>query len=289
MTTNNPLYKSDQGYAIMQAAYDLSVAQWPVPPERRTVSTRLGETHVLIAGDPSKPPLVYFHGWNGNASGTHVELDVARLTERYCIYAPDIPGHTGRSVQVRPATRGRAYVEWVYDLFGALGIERAYLVGVSGGGYMTMKTCAHLGERVFSAYGVVPHGIPAAKQPPPRFFRIVLASLLRGKGGAAYLVKRMGSPHKENDFDPQFMMWINKYFKAAMNPAPLTDDELRMIQCPVQVTFGGLDITMNVNKTVDRAHRLIAGVEVEVLADEGHLLSPDAWQRINDAMMAWLA
>lgn len=32
---------------------------------------------------------------------------------------------------------------------------------------------------------------------------------------------------------------------------------------------------------------LIPNADVQMLADEGHILSPEAWQLINDILMAW--
>lgn len=285
-------YRSQAGYALLQAHYDASLTEWPVTPESIMVETDLGQTHVLRVGEPTKPALMYFHGWNGNAAGTHSELDLPRLTDRFCVYIPDIPGHTGRSVAVRPDTKTRAFADWVRDMLNALAIDRVYLAGVSGGGYVACKASAHLADRVIQLLGIVPHGIPPAALPPLKFWMVVIPSFMNGKRGIRHFVERMGSPIKRGQAQisimTEYMLLMNKHFKPNYNPKPLTDDELQSITCPVQVIFGRHDITMKSDVAAARARKLIPNVHVQMLEAEGHLLTSDGLQRVNDLLYAWV-
>ena len=51
-------FKSDEARADYCRLYDAAIALSPVPVEESDVHTSFGITHVLTAGDPSKPPLV---------------------------------------------------------------------------------------------------------------------------------------------------------------------------------------------------------------------------------------
>ena len=54
-------FKSDEARADYCRLYDAAIALSPVPVEESDVHTSFGITHVLTAGDPSKPPLVALH------------------------------------------------------------------------------------------------------------------------------------------------------------------------------------------------------------------------------------
>lgn len=276
----------------MQQVYDESLAKWPVAYESIYIDTTVGKTHVLVTGDRTKPALFYFHGWNGNASGNISELDVVRLSQFYCIYMPDIPGHTGRSAQVRPDTKGTAFVQWTRELYDHFNLPKVYLAGVSGGGYMVVKSASHLPERVIRALGVVPFGIPAGSRPPLRFYMIAIPNLMMGQWGVRRFVRRMGSPTKHTnahiDEMQYYMQLATKHFKSAWNPAPLTDAELQAIQCPLDTLFGSDDIFMKTPTVAERARKLIPRVNVRILEDEGHIFSADGWRLVNDILCSWV-
>lgn len=44
------------------AAYDATLALWPVPHQALEVTTRFGTTHINVAGSPDLPPLLLIHG-----------------------------------------------------------------------------------------------------------------------------------------------------------------------------------------------------------------------------------
>ncbi len=62
MATNRPgqpgVFKSPEGEAEYQAAYDATLSAWPVPSKSIFVPTRAGLTHVLASGPEDAPPLV---------------------------------------------------------------------------------------------------------------------------------------------------------------------------------------------------------------------------------------
>lgn len=294
MIMPHPFYRSQKGFETLQKAYDDELMRWPMAPDSQWVKTRLGTTHVLSVGERQKPPLIYFHGWNGTAAGNHIELDLPRLTQFYCIYMPDTPGHPGRSAEVRPDTRGTVFADWAADMCDALGLERVFLAGVSGGGYLASKAAAHLGHRVRRALGIVPHGLPPSSYPPLRFFMLAIPGMVFGGSRLRYFVSRMGSPvYGDQNINMQglqhAMALMMAHFKPATNPLPLTDDELRGIVCPFYALFGRYDITMKTEAAAERTRRLIPQAEVRILEDEGHIFSPAGWQQVNSLLCSWVS
>ena len=55
-------FRSDEARAAYCQLYDAALATSPIPLTESDIETSFGRTHVLNAGDPSKPPLVALHG-----------------------------------------------------------------------------------------------------------------------------------------------------------------------------------------------------------------------------------
>jgi len=146
MIDNRQLYRSLEGYEKMMAHYERQLSNDPAPYDTYLVPTRFGTTHILAGGPKDAPPILLFHGWNGNAAGTGSEFSF--LFSNYRVYVPDIIGHAGKSAPQRLSTDTPDYAHWACDVLDALDIERAYVIGISGGGWMTLKFCAYYSHRI---------------------------------------------------------------------------------------------------------------------------------------------
>lgn len=107
------------------------------------VSTRIGRVAYESTGHG--PPLVLLH------SGGHDHHDfdaiVPRLAARYRTLAVDLPGH-GDSDSLREHTRAALLCEAVEELFDALALRDAVLVGNSVGGMAALRVALRWPERV---------------------------------------------------------------------------------------------------------------------------------------------
>ena len=90
------------------------------------------------------PVLLLIHGIAGS-SATWDDV-LPWLAERYCVVAPDLLGHGG-SAKPRGDYSLGAYASGVRDLLGALGHERASVVGHSLGGGVAMQFAYQFPER----------------------------------------------------------------------------------------------------------------------------------------------
>ena len=107
------------------------------------------ERRILVAGPETAPPLVLLHGIAGSADEWQGVMP--GLAERYRVYAPDAPGH-GHSAKPR-AHDGHRYDVAFYtaatlDLLGALGVDRAPLLALSGGGPVALTLALDHPDRV---------------------------------------------------------------------------------------------------------------------------------------------
>ena len=109
MESSSQLYRSEDAYLQSMQHYDVAVSKWDIQPESIYVDTRFGKTHILRIGASSKPPFVYFHGWNGNAAGVYTELDIPRLAETFQIHVVDTIGQSGKSAPIRLDTKDSSY------------------------------------------------------------------------------------------------------------------------------------------------------------------------------------
>jgi len=104
---------------------------------------RFDVRHVTIHGHRvgyrtagSGPVLLLIHGMAGSSTAWREVMP--RLAERYTVIAPDLLGH-GRSAKPVGDYSLGAYASGMRDLLGALGVERATVVGQSFGGGVAMQ------------------------------------------------------------------------------------------------------------------------------------------------------
>ncbi|HEY9855538.1 MAG TPA: hypothetical protein V6D05_07365, partial [Stenomitos sp.] len=61
-------FRTPEGQAHFEQAYQRVLAKWQVPYERFDVPTRFGTTHILAAGPQEAPPLVLLNAFGLGAS-----------------------------------------------------------------------------------------------------------------------------------------------------------------------------------------------------------------------------
>jgi pimeloyl-ACP methyl ester carboxylesterase len=100
-----------------------------VPVAQRLAETAGGLTPYLEAG--AGPPVVLLHGGFGGAGNWHRTVGPLSLAHR--VVVPDRPGY---GLSALPT--GVDEVAWLGDFLGALGLERAVLVGHAGGAALAL-------------------------------------------------------------------------------------------------------------------------------------------------------
>jgi hypothetical protein len=82
MSTYIPVFTSPEGKTEVLSAYDAIMDKWPVAYKELTLSTRFGETHVIVSGPEGAKPVVLLHALLASAIGSarklipHVEVQV---------------------------------------------------------------------------------------------------------------------------------------------------------------------------------------------------------------------
>lgn len=262
------IYKTPAGKKAILAAYDAVLARWPVPYETMHIPTRHGDTFVIACGNETAPSLVLLHGAGSNSA---IWMgDVEAYSRHHRVYAVDLIGEPGKSAPNRPAWDGSAYAEWLEDVFDALKIESATLIGTSQGAWTALKFATSAPERVDKLVLLTPGGIT-----PDRLsflVRIIPLSMLGAWGRKRINRLLFGSQPVPNDVE-DFMTLVMTHFKSRMGTLPLfSDEELQRLTMPTLVLIGAEDALRDGEKIIARMRELAPYLTATIIPNEGHAL-----------------
>ncbi|MGW4893551.1 alpha/beta fold hydrolase [Kitasatospora sp. NPDC004240] len=129
------------------AAYDATLARWPVPFETVDVPTEHGTTRVTVCGPLDGRPLVLLHG--GGATSTVWLATVGALAATHRVHAVDLIGDPGRSVHSgRPLDGVEGLTGWLDAVLDHLGLDGTDLCGHSYGGWIALEYALRHRRRV---------------------------------------------------------------------------------------------------------------------------------------------
>jgi pimeloyl-ACP methyl ester carboxylesterase len=266
--TSTSIYKTPAGEKAVMTLYDTLLDRWPVAHETLDIPTRHGSTFVIASGEPAAPPLVLLHGAGANSAVW--AGDVIEYSRHYRVYAPDLLGEPGKSAPVRPAWDSPAYAEWLEDVFDALNIDTATLIGISQGGWTALKFTVHAPGRVnrlvlMTPGGVVPGGWSFLA-------KVVLFSLL-GERGTRRMVRSLFGSQPVPDGVEDIIVLIMRNFKPRVGVLPLfSDEDLQRLTMPTLLLGGTQDALFNLGKIAARLQRLVPHLEVIIIPGAGHAL-----------------
>jgi pimeloyl-ACP methyl ester carboxylesterase len=188
------------------------------------------------------------------------------------VYALDTIGDVGRSVQRVEINDARDLSRWLDETLGALGVERAHLVGTSYGGWLALNLAAMSPGRVAALTLIETGGLARI-----RLGRFMLwgIPMLLGWLAPGPIRRRMARSRPLLD-DPRLLRvglhgQLNHPFRLP-KPEPLTDAQLANINVPTTVVVAGRSAPFDPRVAATRA-RLIPGAIVEVVVGAGHDVS----------------
>jgi 3-oxoadipate enol-lactonase len=253
------------------------------------------ELHYTERGPRDAPAVVLLHGFPLDGTMWDDQLDA--LAARYRAVVPDLRGH-GRSEAPPGPYLMAEHVADVRALLDRLGIERAALVGLSMGGYVTMNFLAAHPERVWAAALVDTRAegdTELTKQNRALQAQDVLANGMGPFIEAA--IPRMYAPRTIRE-RPQLVERYRRIVERARPPAvaaalgglaarPDVTDVLRGVTCPVLVVVGSEDI---LTPPADARHITEAApnARLEVIEGAGHLANIEAPEEVNRLLLDFL-
>ena len=291
-------FKDDATKARYMAAYDALLAKWPVPFEELFVPTGLGVTHVVVSGPQDAPPLVLLHAFL--ATATVWRPNVEGLSRHFRVYAVDIIGQVGKSVSNRPIKNRRTYANWMCELFDALGIARASLVGSSYGAFLALSQASLAPERVDRVVMINPGGVFAS------FILFVLRMMLfalilklfeslhlRAKGPTLSVASVLGrnvqlSPDDTAWADLVSLLWPKGMRPNAFPPTTFSAAELRAIRTPALLLMGDNDLLYDPRVVLKRARKRMPSLEAHMIPNAHHIAAMARPDEVNARIIQFL-
>src|SRR5579863_553510 len=279
------VFKSEDGERAVRERYLTLLKHWPVPNEQLSVPTREGETFVVIGGPESAPPLVLLHG--SAATSAMWMGDIATWAAHFRVYAIDMIGEPGLSAPSRPPLESEAHALWLDDVFMALRLTRASLVGVSLGGWLAVDYATRRPERAESLVLLCPGGV--GRQKSGFIFKAVALRVLGPWGERKIQELVLGPPLANPSPALQYFMeyaaLINRHFRYRTVKLPVfSDDVLKQLTMPLMAIVGGRDVLLDSADTRRRLESLVPHAEIHFLPEARHFI-PSQTKPILEFMM----
>jgi pimeloyl-ACP methyl ester carboxylesterase len=275
MATTETIYRSEAARAAVERLYDQALTRVPFATESRMVSTRFGDSHVLVSGPVHAPPVVVFQG--GNVVNPLTLAWFAPLADQVRIYAPDTIGQPGKSAGQRISANDSSLGDWSTDVLDGLGLPSASFVGISYGAGVLLRLAAAHPERIDRAVLVVPAGI--ADVPLGSMLKLAAGYLsyraVARRSIVVSTVRQLTGP----DPDPLMVDSTALAFRSTQldteMPRNATAEELHRLTAPVMVFAGEHDPLFPPERVLPRARELFPNlVAAETLTGCAHILSP---------------
>jgi len=285
------IYKSEAGRERVLAAYDDATGRLQPPiREQRTVETRFGNTHVLVCGPEDAAPVMFFHG--GNSFNADTLAWFPDVIDQFCVYAPDLIGHPGRSAETRLSPTDLTYGEWAAEVMISLGLEHAATLGVSYGAGIILRLATLAPRMLDKAALVVPSGLVKPKM--MSMIKMVVPWLQHSVSPSRQVVIRMlqplfgDNPVDDQDVDTFSAIFQNVRIERGL-PRPTDASELASLDALVLVIAAELDVLFPASRVIPRAQEIIPNLyAAEQLAGSGHYPSPEDRQRISRRVAEFL-
>ncbi|MFG1814961.1 alpha/beta fold hydrolase [Kribbella sp. NPDC049174] len=280
-------FVSAEAQAAYLRLYDVTLMGIPGQRESVDVSTTYGRVRVYQYGPDDGVPIVLLHG----RAGTTVmwEQNIPGLAAKHPVYAIDVLGEPGRSVQTVPIRSSREQSVWLDETLAELGVEKAHVVGVSGGAWLAFNLALHAPERIASLALVEPANVFA------RFdWRFLLGgfSLVPGLPdgvSARYLQWVAGRVPIEQPAGRLVMAGLRDYRMKLPMPSYGTDDALRSIHVRTLALLGGRSVVHDPLNAARRAQTFLPDNQTELWPEAGHGLPTEYPEQFNTRLLEFLA
>lgn len=136
MVVDSSIFKTLKFEKQYLELYETVLAKWNVPIEPLDITTRFGITHINACGENEKPALILLPGFGANS--TMWFPNASTLSSKFRVYAIDTNGQPGKSIPSQKLTASSS-ADWIAEVLDGLGLEKAYLAGISLGGWLSLN------------------------------------------------------------------------------------------------------------------------------------------------------
>jgi pimeloyl-ACP methyl ester carboxylesterase len=278
------IYKSPKVEARFLEMYDEKMEAWPVPYEDVFVDTAYGQVHVIVSGPEDAPPVLLLHA--SGVAGWSWLYNAEELSQDYRIYAIDTLGDAGKSklsnVDNYPQN-GQQQGELYAEIAGKLGVEKAYVVGASEGGFIGTNYALYAPERVEKLVLLGPMGYAGTTESVVRIMIVTFFPLKPIRDNT--IPWAFGDDPKVVDaFGEWFQLLMAGVIPKKATPIPFTAEQRQSLRVPVLLILGERDNLVGDPEIARAKVQDIPDIRVEVL-DTGHLIGAEQPQRVNELII----
>ena len=282
-------FRDRPAYEDYVQAYGRALAELPRPAQTRDVPTTFGTVRAYRFGPEDGVPLMLLPG---RASASPVwEANLAGFACHRPVWAIDLLGEPGMSVQARPLANADHQAAWLAEVLAGLGLEAVHLLGLSIGGWSALNLAARQPGPLASLILLEP-----AHTFAPISWKVVLASVALVLPAPRPVHRRVlswiggGADASEDDPVAALIAAGMRDFTTSL-PAPTypTDEQIAGIDVPVLVAVGGRSVIHNGRKAAERARRLLQRGAVEYWPEASHAINGEFPARLNSRVTEFLA
>jgi pimeloyl-ACP methyl ester carboxylesterase len=283
-------WNSPAGYDDYRSKYDAAMRDLPTPAAVRDLRTEYGVVRVYrFAGAKSGlHPLVLLPG---TSSGTPVWADnLKSLVAITDVYALDLLGEPGMSIQNKPITSSEDKAAWLDQTLAALPEQKFNLLGLSIGGWTTMNLAVRRPDRIATVttldavyvydglpLEVVIRSLPATVKWLPRSWRDSFNSYTAG-----------GKPVEHVPVADMIESGMKNYTMRQPQPQRITEEQLAALPMPVLAIIAGRSVMHDPAKARSTAERALRTKTVAFYPDASHAINGEYPDRIASDLRAFL-
>jgi pimeloyl-ACP methyl ester carboxylesterase len=260
------IYRSTTGRELIRRWCLDQLAAWPVPHERKTVTAKGAETHVVLAGFGA-PTVVFVAGTNFNAAAS-LPLATALVATGYRVLLVDVPGQPGLSSGQRGLAGGRLswYGAWLGEVIEKITSEPVAVMGHSFGAAIALASDSPRIERLVL---VSPGGLTRLRLTPTVLAASAAWFLRPAPTHSARLLRAMLAPgHPPREELVSWMTLVARHSRSSGAPGAAT---LPARSIPRLVVTGEHDVFLPPRR-LGPAVRGSLGTELGVVPEAGHLV-----------------
>lgn len=275
-------FKSADARRRYLAVYDELRALSPPADVTHDVPTTFGAVRVYQHGPDSGLPVVLIHGFFFTSAMWANQ--VAGLTSHFTVYAIDMLGQAGASMQSRSMLTPADCARCIDEVLHGLGLRDAHLVGHSYGGWVATHTAVRFPDRLATVTLVDPASTVARLS--ARFWRsLAIASSrprsARAQRAAAWVT---GYPEPGSFVDMLaglFLAGFAAFAPPIGTPTPLflRGRLLRSVRLPVQVLLAGNTVHDSA-KGIQRIRAVAPDWQYRLWPDASHALPAELRARL---------
>jgi pimeloyl-ACP methyl ester carboxylesterase len=276
-------FKSADARRHYLAAYDELGALSRRPDVVHDVPTKFGNVRVYQHGPDRGMPVVLIHGFFLTSAMWWEQ--VAGLTSDFTVYAMDMLGQPGASIQSKTMFNPADCARSIDAVLEGLGLREVHLVGHSYGGWLATHTAARAPHRLATVTLVDPANTVARLS--AKFWRsLALVSSrprsVRAERAAAWITGHPAPGSSVDMLAGLFVAGFAAFAPPLRTPSPLfpSDRLLRSVHLPVQVLLAG-NTVHDSGKGLQRIQSVVPAWRYHLWPNASHALPAEVPDEVN--------